>query len=247
MTDWRVLDEAIDDLKGMLHPGLASYVVEIFTGRTSGQELWTKAAEVQDLFRAVRYPTGEQRRAAWQRFNELRDEIRSRSHEQRQTREDTSHQHRESIVYLVESARPNDLLGFDPVTRDEMKALSRPLKEAGERLSELKLEMLPEDKRHCFEEITLMRSVHDAWWERFRGEASRRHSDRRERIETNLEKNREKTPGCGRGARAMQGTDRGTRGEDRLGMERWLEGRCLAQAGGASRQGARHRGVDRTS
>ena len=88
---------------------------------------------------------------------------------------------------------------FDRTTVEQMKVKARLLKEAFEKLSESKGEMLGEHKRECHERLREVRESHDIWWSRYKETWDQRHTDhqearetKRERIRTNLDKNREK-------------------------------------------------------
>jgi predicted nucleic acid-binding Zn-ribbon protein len=52
--------------------------------------------------------------------------------------------------------------------------------------------MLGEHKKECFQAIEDMRETHNLWWNDLGRDRSRRKGERRERILSNLEKNRER-------------------------------------------------------
>jgi hypothetical protein len=193
--DWETLDKLIDELEGMIDSkvgkGLYGVIVIPIPSHVTWGAIWAKAAEVQNGFKGVRYPTKAEREDAWQRFNSLRDEASKRRKEENDARRWESKSHRSEILRKIESARPSTFLFHQPDV-EEMKALGRVLWEAGQMLSQYKREMLGEHKQECFDAIQDMRKVHDAWWAGLDQARCERRQDRQARIRSNLERNYER-------------------------------------------------------
>ena len=199
VMDWGTLDKLIDELENMIDvkvgkglSGVVGVIVPASLTWTWG-DIWAKAAEVQNGFKGVCYPTKIQREEAWSRFNSLRDEASERSKDERDSRRLRSETLKSEILSKVESARPEQqFLSFHIVNIEELKALSQVLRESGEMLSERKREMLGEHKQECFEAIQRMREVHDIWWDKFKEEKTKRHDDFQARVKRNIETNYER-------------------------------------------------------
>lgn len=93
---------------------------------------------------------------------------------------------------LINNSRVNTFFGFEPPNIEEMKRLGSLLKNAGEKLSENKHNMLVSHKQDCFNEIKKVRNEHDAWWEKLKKNKRYKRDDFNSRIRNNLDKNYEK-------------------------------------------------------
>jgi gas vesicle protein/DNA-binding transcriptional MerR regulator len=137
---------------------------------------------------------------ALQSMRERHNECWDRVKENQTNRRRQSEYLRNDILSDIENARPCELAilpgGIGFVDTDEMKAMSRLLKNAGDRLHNHKEEMFGEHKQECFHAIQEMRKTHDIWWEELRRRLDEHHEHKRsgirERITTNLESNRER-------------------------------------------------------
>ncbi len=159
--------------------------------------VWEKAREIQAIFNnGVRFPTFQIRQTAWEHFRNLRDEASRVFKEQQEQIQDNSEECRNEILSQAESAEyrsiEDTMFFFDRTTVEGMKVKARQLKGAFEILSRYKDQMLGEHKQECHKRLCEVKETHDQWWMQFKGTISERHSDRRERIQANLEKNREK-------------------------------------------------------
>lgn len=194
--EWEELDALIDELDAMIDfrtgSGFRGTISVLVPTSITWGDIWAKAKEIQVGFKNVRYPTRAQREAAWERFNNLRDEASERSKNEQDSRRWKSESHRSDILSQIKSARPSNMMGLHSVNIEEMKSLGRVLKQAGQMLNKYKDEMLGEHKQECFEAIREMREVHDIWWEELKAEKEKRHSDFQSRIRRNLEKNYER-------------------------------------------------------
>lgn len=182
--DGKDLDSLIDRLE-----------VELKTGQGIGlpdpnwKTVWAKAAEIQDGFRQVRYPTKQERENAWQRFEAIRQEASALSQRLLEERRWQSKNHLDAILGQVESSRPYSLFGFDPPDVEEMKTLGKALNQGRQMLTDNKTEMLAEHKQECFNRILQIQEIHDAWWSHLK---QIRSTEIQERIRANLEKNHER-------------------------------------------------------
>jgi hypothetical protein len=171
--------------------------------------------EIQEDFKkGIRYPTKAERDEAWQTFFNLReDAYRIR----RERYQEKSQQHYNEIEGYLRDAYWNKLedeigdmftLGLMPTTKEGMKWKGQQLREAGNLLSKYKHEMTREHKAEIHERIVSIRANHDVFWRRYReyqqekqqiheqkkkaweeGQIRRQHA--KERIEANIEKNKE--------------------------------------------------------
>lgn len=200
------LDSLIRRLDSLV-PATPSWFI---ASKTNWREVWNLAAEIQETFKSVRYPTVGQRNEAWDRFAKIRQRASAAAGEDRKIRETRSIQHRDQILSLVNLShhKPQlDMVFFwDPTTVEDMKRWGRQLSQAGQMLKEAKHEMLGEHKRQCFDAISEAREANDAWWASYkRACASRREervdrhrqflerrNDRREKVRSNLEENRQR-------------------------------------------------------
>jgi hypothetical protein len=137
---------------------------------------------------------------ALQSMRERHNECWARVKESQTNKRHQSEYLRNDILSDIESARPCELAilpgGVGLVDTDEMKAMSRLLKNAGDRLHNHKEEMLGEHKQECFHAIQEMHEVHNLWWEELRRRRDEYYEHKRfgirEKITANLENNRER-------------------------------------------------------
>lgn len=156
------------------------------------REVWALAKEIGEGFRVARYPTKTGRDVAWERFCAARREATATQDLDWAERRSRSEWHHDYLIGEIESCRPHDLFGVAPPDRDEMKALGARLRGAGRYLSEHKEDMVGEHKGECFTRIKDVQEAHDAWWEVLRGDRERRHGEWRARVETNLDRLRDR-------------------------------------------------------
>lgn len=191
----RQLDSRINSTRGL------------FTGTT--RDDWSPVFELMkeiqaDFNNKVKYPTREERETAWQTFCSLRSEAHEKSRERNAERSDYRMIEINRLLGEAEwdaiSDEFGDILTFYTAvtTRDTMKEKGRHLYEAGQLLSKYKHEMTREHKDEVFERIRQIREQHDIFWGRYKEyqeEKQRQYEQKRdnarERIEANLDKNRE--------------------------------------------------------
>ncbi|MFH1652543.1 MAG: hypothetical protein ABIE74_00645 [Pseudomonadota bacterium] len=156
------------------------------------KEFWAHARQVSDMFKTLKPLCHEDRERLWEKFSSVCEEVKRKQHSDYDTRKFKSEQHRNDIIREAESARPCSLFGLDPPDVEEMKVLSRVLRNAGSILSKYKEEIFGEHKQECFERIQEIRRIHDAWWEELKRHRSKRQEEFQLRARVNLEKNHER-------------------------------------------------------
>ena len=160
--------------------------VEGSPDRAGWKEVWTEIRAISQAFKATRFPTKDQREAAWAKFQGVVDRVKSMQEtqqEERKKRAVTSQLHTEDILWHVRSAHPSDELFsalidapgalLDQVLpgpqidsrKDELKACSAELQKARAAFSEKKDEMIGRDKHRVFEEIQEAQKELDAAWQ----------------------------------------------------------------------------------
>ena len=182
--DWQQLDRALDDLESMIRAG-EGIRFDSFDARTT----WAKAAEIQEEFRHIRYPSQAQREAAWIRFNSLRDQAADRGQTDRDRRFCKSKQRRDLILSDARSAHysffADNLIPFNQIGVDGMKRMGETLRNGWQRFNEHKGEMIGAHKNECFEALREVEESQDRWWAEYKASAEER---RKERINNNVEK-----------------------------------------------------------
>ena len=122
------------------------------------------------------------------------------------------------------------LFFFDRTTVEGMKVKARLLKEAFNKLSEYKGMMLGEHKMECHERLREVGESHDLWWSRYKETWDQRCTGRqeareskRERIQANLDKNREKLRTAEeRLEKVREGVDENRGKLDETTSEKWI-------------------------
>lgn len=178
---WKELDSLIERFEFIVHADRSPY---FFINR-NWSEVWSLATKIQEAARVTRYPTREQRQAAWERFQSLREEAQRDADAGRERLAGRSADHKAEILRL---ARRGTLKLLDVPDHETLKAFAAELQSGRRYLSDHKQEMTREDKDECFEALREAQADLDANFNQRREEAA---EERRERIQANLEKNRE--------------------------------------------------------
>lgn len=190
--EWEELDCAIAELEAKLTPPADD------PGKTAGhgplfwREMWDLAARIQEGFKESRYPSKTEKDAAWSKFAALRKMASRRQQEEWRIRTGQSRALRDEIMAILDGARPGELTIADRSASDRLKALGLELKRAGDRLTELKEEMLAEQKQECFKALQDVRRAHDSLWSEIRQLRDKARTEQHERAEANLAKNRDR-------------------------------------------------------
>lgn len=173
-------------------------------------------AEIQDDFKAVRFPTVEERSKWWEKFCDKRNRfyrIRNQYYEDRkkefERKKNLSEKHKDYIVKMIYDASPSiPIFGYN--SKQTLIDCGNCLKDAMQELTDRKGKMLGKDKAECFELGKRVRYKIDCCWQDYKnwadeyyGEKRRKHEERqrewerkqeafKERVRENLRKNYEK-------------------------------------------------------
>lgn len=150
--------------------------------------VWALCKDIQAHFNAKpRFPTREQREAAWMRFNDLRNDAAALRDAERADFIAMSTFYRDDILssarVLMYHPAADTFLGpfLGHETADEMKRAGIRLRELGQQLSREKHKMTREHKQECFEYLQEVRASHDIFWERYREHRERQREAAAER------------------------------------------------------------------
>jgi hypothetical protein len=200
MDNYDDLQDSINGFERMIDSRRQGFVMILHDFRP----VWDKARDIQAGFNSgIRFPTKDVHQSVWERFRTLRDQASLVFQEQQEHIRDRSEKRRNDILSEANSAEYNPvsdaLFFFDRITVEGMKVKAQQLKQAFQRLSECKEEMLGEHKKECHERLQEVRESHDLWWSRYKETWTERQSDRqqakeskKDKIRANLETNREK-------------------------------------------------------
>lgn len=187
--DHQTLDDKISDLESRL----GSFCI----GKSQRDYKWecvfNSCREIQEGFNSKpRYPTKEQREAAWARFNDLR----SRAHnEHREYRKDESNEVYKELMHDLSLADHNlgdiiaeaTFLAFDKTDVDDMKRKGQTLRDVRQKLKENNKILIHEHQNEIWNKILTVQSNQDAWW----GKWKERHSQRQEEYQAKTKKHEE--------------------------------------------------------
>lgn len=180
------LDELIDELE--------TAVEDAAPLRTKWKPVWDHIRAISAGFKGSRYPSREEREAAWARFQSLIDrvkEIQSKEDELRESMRGVSERHRDEIIARAHAAIPasgfeeglagaflapinfamafvDKLLPGAPIDehKEMLKACSETLSEGWGLLSRYKSEMLGGHKQEAFEALSNAKEILDNQWAR---------------------------------------------------------------------------------
>jgi hypothetical protein len=158
----------------------------------NGTTFWRHVKEINAMFRSTRFPSAEERVKLWNKLSQECDQMKLLRQSLENEVQAKSKYWFESIRHDILSSKPNDLFGFDSPNVEEMKILSNKLRDAGQELSDHKTEMTFQHKQELFQMIQEVRKDQDAWWVDLKKNIEQKQNNFRERIKTNLEKNRER-------------------------------------------------------
>ncbi|MDP2705508.1 MAG: hypothetical protein Q8O71_03925 [bacterium] len=186
--DSRELDGLIDELE--------TTVEDAAPLRTKWKPVWEQIRAIAAGFKGSRYPSREEREAAWTRFQSLIDrvkEIQSQENQLRESMRGISERYRDEIIARAHSAIPpsgfeeglagaflapinmfsaafSRLLPGSPVDehREMLNACSEVLREGWGLLSRYKSEMLGHHKQEAFEALSKAKEILDNQWARWK-------------------------------------------------------------------------------
>lgn len=196
--EWQTLKSKVDAFCDVLTPGFVGSLSPISVMRDliglNFKQLWEDAREIQAGFNAKpRFPTREEREECWSRFNAARGVLAEAGKRERESRENSSRIHYDTVMGLVNEAGPN---GWDssfgyPGSPDLLKEKGKTLRKAGAYLSEHKQSMTRAHKDECFAQILKVRADLDERWRVVKSTPRGLSQSSREKIETNIRKNEE--------------------------------------------------------
>jgi hypothetical protein len=173
------------------------------------RSFWAHVKEINELFKSLKPLDKEDRDKLWTRMDTLCKNCKEQQQKEIDNCSFKSGQHKDWIIKQVESCRPLDgimatlSLGLLASNVAEIKDMGKRLREAGQYLSKYKLEMTPEHKAECFERIKDVQHAQDVWWKGYK-ESHQQHKEQenlsreerqrafRNRVKTNIEKNKER-------------------------------------------------------
>jgi hypothetical protein len=174
--------------------------------RGSWRPIWDGIRNITAQFKAVRYPTREDRQHAWDRFQALVAEVKDRQKtekEEFESRSARSSELKEEILAAAREAVPISLfhedvddlltLGLKSLTRavldidtderlETLKSCSVRIKEAWALLENNKREMFGRDKSECFDALKdAQERLNEAWqqWKSWQSEQRQRRMEHR--------------------------------------------------------------------
>lgn len=202
--DFQDLGRMLDRFEEMIPDGPGTFGVAY--ERHDWRPIWAFAKSIQVAFDdRPTFPSTQDRKAAWERFNTLRDRAGSHMRAEREVLEEKSTRHRATILNLCSGISYDPVadaivgFGLDDATPDKVKKWGEYLGKAMKALSKRKHEMLSEHKNECFTRIQEVKESHDRFWAEYKGMKARRHNEHSERragmirrLEDDLERNRER-------------------------------------------------------
>ena len=117
--DWKRLDQQIDELEGLI-PSVEPF--EWIRVKETWAPVWEQCKLIQDGFRTTRYPSVDDRHAAWNRFQGLRLQASEKRRWEDEAFARRSEPYRDMVLEIVRDIVTNELHIFqvNPVTRKEL-------------------------------------------------------------------------------------------------------------------------------
>lgn len=203
-TSSQKLITLIEDLKSIFRD-CSSQSSSSLANQFRWRPFWEKAREIQLLFNSKPdFSSKGEHQKWWNNFNDLRDSASKKMKKERLSLEVYSSQHRQTIIgelkrikYEPFSLPPFDL--FENIDAEVIKGWQRELGRIKQYFSEVKGQMLYEDKKRCFEYVGKVKDSHDLFWayhkkeiEQKKEESSRKHLKFLENVRANISKNKER-------------------------------------------------------
>lgn len=180
--EWWQLNDSVDSLTELVERGEA--------GERVWGDFWTKVKEIGTEFRNVRYPTRDERNAAWERFQGVvgrakaqKERVDAERTEKRlawEQRTFNSSTHRNIVKDAILGAAPHwgttmldeladGLIGLSryeqrKVQRERLQRYNDGMKEAWDTFNRYKEHMTREDKQACWDDLQeAQRTLSEAW------------------------------------------------------------------------------------
>jgi hypothetical protein len=192
MDEWEEQDERISELERVTPPPQTG-----LTGlweRHDWRPCWELISEISANFKGLRYPTPQQRQAAWERYSALRDEANRRCENERSGFRGQSEWYRDSVLDrckgIIWSAATDDLFFFDRTTADQVRGWGGDLHEATQYFAEIKYLLLKEHRIQCCEMFDEVRESHRLFWQRYNEAKEKKNEERHNRKQNQIERTR---------------------------------------------------------
>ena len=187
MSDHKEVNRNITKLESML-PGILDF------GKPDWKKIWQQIRVTGKSFKGVRFPSKDEREAAWNRFQRSVDKVKAQQAEEQkkwEKKKQESARLRGRIISQARAARPVDsgladfiltlatggayllldaLMGPFDKEKEQLKACDRQLQKSWDMLGEYKEHMLGKDKGLAFEALNETKELLDQRWERYKAE-----------------------------------------------------------------------------
>jgi len=183
------LDQKISYLKSKVDEGMFQYA-DTFDFDERWEKLGELISEIHECFKAVRYPSKDERSESWSRFAELREQAYAAKRKEFEKMSTTHFWRLDHLLVNATYSELNELFlaiisaGIIKETAEDLKAKGKLLHEAIQAYNEAKHQMTKEHRDGTREKITQARESLDLGWEKIK-------QHREEQTTARLQKNRE--------------------------------------------------------
>jgi hypothetical protein len=161
--------------------------------RQDTRPFWTAAKTIQDHFnKGVHCSSQAERKAVWERFNNLRHTASERGRAREQMLAGRSEGHRETILQRCAGIGRSGPFCFDQTTIQQMKGHNQSLREAMGYFKAHKHEMTGPDKTTCHQRICTVLAEQEEFWKRLKKRPLETGKTWEEHYTENVAKNRER-------------------------------------------------------
>jgi len=186
MGDYESVNREISKLESMIPSSFFS------SAKPDWKLIWRQIKLVGSIFKGARYPTREEHQQAWDKFQNLVSDVKSRQgqeQEQWDQKKTESARYRDRIISQANSARPssgiadlilliatggisgilNSIMGLDEHKR-ELQRASEALRKGWGMLDEYKENMMGHDKHDSFQALSEAKEHIDREWDSYKRE-----------------------------------------------------------------------------
>lgn len=166
--------------------------------RRDYEGFWNHTKEIQSLFNELKPIIKKERDKLWEKFNDIRDNVRKTQDNERIDRETKSEFWLDSLRSDIEYSRPTlmdslfQILIYKFEDVEYLKECGQNLNKARKSFSNHKDEMLGKHKQEIHEFIQEVQEELDLYREHIKGLKSQKYYDYQDRVRANIEKNRSK-------------------------------------------------------
>jgi hypothetical protein len=190
MEPWQEQDARIDELARIIPP--AQFPIMGHWERYDWGPCHALMKEIGINFKGLRYPTPQERQAAWERYRALREEADSRLENERSGFRGQSEWYCEAVLAecsgISYSPVEDLLIPFDTATADKVRHWGTLLQKAIDYYGTVKHRMLREHKERCWEKFDEVRASHRHFWAQLNQARDERRAAYNERKATTIEK-----------------------------------------------------------